>query len=79
MMQNLSNQTHNSSLSTKQSYSEKEECVKVEQTGEESFQGNYFWESMASFEGHSNPVLSLTCHSNMLISTSMKNLKLWDL
>lgn len=79
MLHNFSNQSVNSSaLTTRHTYSEKEDSIRAE-PNEESFQGSYFWECMASFESHTNPVLSLTCHSNMLISTSMKSLKLWDL
>lgn len=78
MMNNLSNQNQAQTVRNS-SYCEKEETRPEGIAAEESFQGSYFWESMATFEGHVNPVLSLTCHSNMLISTSMKSLKLWDL
>ena len=37
------------------------------------------WECLGKIDAHSSSVLSIATHANMLISTSTKSLKIWDL
>ena len=37
------------------------------------------WECINKFDAHGSSVLSIATHANMLISSSTKSLKIWDL
>ena len=37
------------------------------------------WECLGTIEAHSAPVISTAAHANMLISCSLKSVKIWDL
>lgn len=37
------------------------------------------WECVNKFDAHNSSVLSIATHANMLISSSTKSLKIWDL
>jgi WD40 repeat protein len=37
------------------------------------------WECLGKLDAHNSSVLSIATHANMLISTSTKSLKIWDL
>lgn len=37
------------------------------------------WECVSKFDAHNSSVLSIATHANMLISSSTKSLKIWDL
>ena len=37
------------------------------------------WECLGTIEAHNGPVISTAAHANMLISSSLKNVKIWDL
>lgn len=57
-----------------------EEVLEKQEKEEQQFKYSVNeWECQGKIDAHNSSVLSIATHANMLISTSTKSLKIWDL
>ena len=81
MMDEINEMTNQLDMKMKKNQSFVEETLeKKEKQEEDGFQYSVNqWECLGKIDAHSSSVLSIATHANMLISTSTKSLKIWDL